>query len=132
MPRLLLIAHAPLASALRAVAQHTYPDCAPILSALDVTPEMTLDDVEAGARACMAARHPDEWLLLVDTPGATPSNAALRLVGPGVQVVSGVNVPMLWRCLCYASQKTLPELASRAAQGGINGITPSPEPPSPA
>ena len=40
MPNLLVIAHAPLASALRQVAEHTFPDCAPTLAALDVHPGM--------------------------------------------------------------------------------------------
>src|SRR5574343_573418 len=38
MPHLLVIAHAPLASALRQVAEHTFPDCAPTLTVLDVQP----------------------------------------------------------------------------------------------
>ena len=41
MPGLFLIAHAPLASALKAVAEHTFPDCASQLAVLDVTPDMT-------------------------------------------------------------------------------------------
>ena len=53
MPGLLLIAHAPLASALKAVAEHTFPNCAPQLAVLDVTPEMSAEEVEAAARALM-------------------------------------------------------------------------------
>ena len=34
MPNLLVIAHAPLASALRQVAEHIYPDCVPTLAVL--------------------------------------------------------------------------------------------------
>ena len=51
MSGLLLIAHAPLATALKAVAEHTFPNCAPQLTVLDVTPEMSVDVVEAQARA---------------------------------------------------------------------------------
>jgi len=40
MPGMLIIAHAPLASALKAVAEHTFPDCAGVLAALDVTRDM--------------------------------------------------------------------------------------------
>ncbi len=53
MPHLLVIAHAPLASALRQVAEHTFPDCAPTLAVLDVQPGMCAGDVEAAARALM-------------------------------------------------------------------------------
>ena len=40
MPGLLIIAHAPLASSLKAVAEHTFPDCGGGIAALDVTPQI--------------------------------------------------------------------------------------------
>ncbi|MFG6467774.1 PTS sugar transporter subunit IIA [Roseateles sp. BYS87W] len=126
MPHLLVIAHAPLASALRQVAEHTFPDCAPTLSVLDVDPGMCADDVEAAARDLMTASLPAEWLVLTDVFGATPCNGAQRLAGAGVQVLSGVNVPMLWRTLCYAGQKSLTELAQRAVQGATSGVVATP------
>lgn len=126
MPHLLVIAHAPLASALRHVAEHTFPDCAPTLSVLDVEPGMCADDVETAARALMAGSAQPEWLVLTDVFGATPCNGAQRLAGEQVQVLSGVSVPMLWRTLCYASQKPLTELARRAMQGAVAGIVATP------
>lgn len=129
MPGLLLIAHAPLASALKAVAEHTFPNCALNLETLDVTPDMSADAVEAQARALLGASSHSEWLVLTDVLGATPSNAAQRLLGPGsqVQVLNGVNVPMLWRSLCYV-QQPLDALAQLAAQGGVKGILPCEQP----
>ncbi|MFG6432575.1 PTS sugar transporter subunit IIA [Roseateles sp. LYH14W] len=126
MPNLLVIAHAPLASALRQVAEHTFPDCAPTLTVLDVHPGQCAEDVESAARALMAEASQPEWLVLTDVFGATPSNGAQRLAGEGVQVLSGVSVPMLWRTLCYASQKPLTELARRAAQGAVDGVVATP------
>lgn len=130
MPQLLVIAHAPLASALRQVAEHTFPDCAPTLSVLDVAPSQCADDVEAAARALLATVPDAEWLVLTDVHGATPSNGAERLAGERVQVLSGVSVPMLWRTLCYASQQSLTGLARRAAQGAVNGVVATPPLPS--
>jgi PTS system ascorbate-specific IIA component len=123
MPGLLLIAHAPLASALKAVAEHTFPNCAPQLAVLDVTPEMSAEEVEAAARALMAAGGHADWLVLTDVFGATPSNAALRLQDEAghVRLLSGVNVPMLWRSLCYAGEP-LASLLRRATEGGTNGV----------
>jgi PTS system mannose-specific IIA component len=121
MPGLLLIAHAPLASAMKAVAEHTFPNCAPQLAVLDVSPEMSAEEVEAAARALLAGAGHEEALVLTDVFGATPCNGALRLQGPHVRVVSGVNVPMLWRSLCYANEP-LEDLAERASQGGVRGI----------
>lgn len=130
MPQLLVIAHAPLASALRQVAEHTFPDCAPTLAVLDIQPGMCAEDVEAAARALMAQAVRAEWLVLTDVFGATPCNGAQRLAGPQVQVLSGVSVPMLWRTLCYASQKPLVELARCAVQGAASGIVATPPLPS--
>lgn len=132
MANLLVIAHAPLASALRQVAEHTYPDCAPTLAVLDVGPGMCADDVEASARAIMAASAQPEWLILTDVFGATPCNGAQRLASEQVQVLSGVSVPMLWRTLCYAKQQPLAELARRAAQGASSGVVATPPLPSDA
>jgi PTS system mannose-specific IIA component len=121
MPGLLLIAHAPLASALKAVAEHTFPDCARQLAVLDVLPEMSADEVGQLARTLLAKAGHLEALVLTDVYGATPCNAALRLQSSSVRVLSGVNVPMLWRSLCYADQ-ALDALAQRAADGGVAGI----------
>lgn len=125
MAHLLVVAHAPLASALREVAEHTFPDCAPTLTVLDVTPDMGADDVETAARELMAA-DPSEWLVLTDVFGATPCNGVQRLASERVQVLSGVSVPMLWRTLCYSGQQPLAELARRAAQGASVGIVAMP------
>ena len=37
------------------------------------------------------------------------------------RVVAGVNVPMLWRALCYADEP-LEELVTRAVDGGTQGV----------
>lgn len=123
MTGLLLIAHAPLASALAAVARHTFPNCAAQLAALDVTPEMSIDEAEAQARALLASRSQADVLVLTDVFGATPCNAAQRLQDEAghVRVLSGVNVPMLWRSLCYSAEP-LEALVARALEGGARGM----------
>jgi PTS system ascorbate-specific IIA component len=61
-------------------------------------------------------------LVLCDVFGATPCNTALRVAdGVRVRVVSGVNVPMLWRVLCYANE-SLDRLVSRAVDGAVQGV----------
>jgi PTS system ascorbate-specific IIA component len=76
---MLIIAHAPLASALKAVAEHTFPDCAGVLAALDVTRDMSIDDVETRARELLERVRTPEALIFTDVFGATPCNAAQRL-----------------------------------------------------
>jgi PTS system ascorbate-specific IIA component len=64
----------------------------------------------------------DGVLVLTDMYGATPSNIACRLAEfHRVQVVSGVNLPMLIRVLNYPELE-LQELAQKAASGGRDGV----------
>ena len=123
MPGLLLIAHAPLASTMKAVAEHTFPNCAPQMAVLDVTPAMSPEDVEQEARALIAQSDHVEWLILTDVFGATPNNGARMLLDPEGRrrLVSGLNAPMLWRSLCYADQP-LDALVGLAAEGGRAGV----------
>ena len=125
MPGLLIIAHAPLASSLKAVAAHTFPECARVLEALDVSPDMSLDDIEAQARELLARVRNPEALIFTDVFGATPCNVAQRLAssmeGAQVKVIAGVNVPMLWRSLCYA-EEPLDMLVARAVAGATQGV----------
>src|ERR1700712_3843735 len=122
MPGLMIIAHAPLASSLKAVAEHTFPDCSRVLEALDVPADMPLEEVEARAREMLARVRSPEALIFTDVFGATPCNVAQRL-GDGVQVrvIAGVNVPMLWRSLCY-SNETLDAVVMRALAGATQGV----------
>ena len=128
MAALLLVAHAPLASALQAVARHAFPECSGNLVALDVAPDMSTEQVEEATRRALETLGPGEILILVDVFGATPFNAALKAAeGSRVRVVAGVNVPMLWRSLCYADEP-LQDLVARAVDGGKDGVLQVAEP----
>ena len=117
MPGLLIIAHAPLASSLKAVAMHAYPDCGRALLALDVTPAMTPDEAEARARELLAQVRSPQALILTDVFGATPCNVAQRLADGQTRVVAGVNVPMLWRDLSYAVAERIAQIDEEGREG---------------
>ena len=118
----MIIAHAPLASSLKSVAEHAYPDCAAPLEALDVRPEMPIEAIEAEARTMLARVRNPEAVIFTDVFGATPCNVAQRLAdGAQVKVIAGVNVPMLWRSLCYASEG-LEAVVARAMAGATQGV----------
>ena len=122
MPSILLVAHTPLASSLQAVAQHAFTECGRELAAVDILADDTLAEAEARIAQAVDALPQREVLLLVDVFGATPCNAALNVAdGTRCRVVTGVNVPMLWRTLCYA-HLPLDELVARAVDGGRNGV----------
>ena len=127
---ILIIAHAPLAHALRECALHVFADCGSSVAALDVQPNQPPEESLAQARIMLDQLGTDTTLVLTDVFGATPSNGAQRLAGDQVQVLSGVSVPMLWRSLCYASRTSLTELARCAAQGAATGVVATPSLPS--
>ena len=122
MPGLLIIAHAPLATSLQAVASHTFPECAGHLLALDVLPDTPPEQIEAQARELLDRVRNPEALIFTDVFGATPCNIAPRLAdGVRVKVVTGVNVPMLWRTLCYVDE-SLDAVVARAISGATQGV----------
>ncbi len=122
MSGILIIAHAPLASALKACATHTFPDCAASVEALDVPPDQPVEETEAQARVLLARVQRPDALIITDVFGATPCNVAQRLAdGVHVQVVAGANVPMLWRSLCYRHEP-IETLAARAVAGAAQGV----------
>ena len=122
MPGLLIIAHAPMASSLKAVAEHAFPDCASRLAVLDVLPDMSTEEIEARARALLAGVRSPDALVFTDVFGATPCNIAQRLAdGVRIKVVTGVNVPMLWRTLCYVDE-SLDAVVARAISGATQGV----------
>jgi mannose PTS system EIIA component len=123
MATLLIVAHEPLAGALAQVAGHTYPECAESLLAVDVSPGADVADVQAQIHERLALVEGDV-LILTDVFGATPCNAArdtARTLGDRARVVAGVNVPMLWRTLCYC-ELGLAELLARALSGASSGV----------
>jgi PTS system ascorbate-specific IIA component len=127
MTRLMIVAHAPLASAFKEVAAHVARDAANLLEVFDVSPDESPESVEARLRD--AAGH-DPVLLLCDVPGATPCNGASRLARShrSARVVAGLNVPMLWRVL-WSAQASLDDLARLAGERRVMGVDVEPEAP---
>ena len=121
--RIFILAHAPLAHALRECALHVLADSALEVLALDVQPDAAPHATLAAAQLllCPEVHHPT--LVLTDVLGATPSNIAQRLVEGQAQqrLLSGVNLPMLLRALCYRHED-LEALLQRALDGGHAGI----------
>ena len=120
--RILLIAHAPLANALRDCALHVFPDCAQAIIAIDVPPNESPEQTLASAQAMMSEYEPQDTLVLTDVLGATPANVAQRLVKDlQSQLIAGVNLPMLLRTVCYRHED-VHALAKRALDGGAQGV----------
>lgn len=117
-----IIAHAPLASALRQCVVHVFPDRVQGVLALDVQADTRPQESLAAARQAVAQFGGAPVLVLTDMLGATPCNVARELVeGMQARLVAGVNVPMLLRAVTY-QQEPLDELVACALRGGTQGV----------
>ena len=120
--RIFIIAHAPLAKALRDCAMHVYPECAASVLALDVLPHVQPEETLRQAQAALGSNGLDDLLVLTDIFGATPANVAQKLVsGSAAKLIAGVNLPMLFRSVCYRDE-SLDALVARALTGGTQGV----------
>ena len=119
---LLIIAHSPLASALRECVLHVFPDGADVVAAVDIRSDQPMDELIAESRKALADLGTVHTLVFTDVFGATPCNVAQKLVdGVITRLVAGVNLPMLLRVMNYAEQ-SLDELVNTATAGARNGV----------
>ena len=85
------------------------------------------DDVDAASdeieRAITRVSAGRGVLLLTDMFGGTPTNIASMFLKEGeVEVVTGVNLPMVIKLASQSGEETLPELAQRVRQQWREGI----------
>ena len=119
---ILIIAHAPLASALLKCVLHVFPDSAATVQAIDVQPNVPAEETLASAKITLARLATPHTLVLTDVFGATPCNVAQKLVdGVACKLIAGVNLPMLLRAMTYR-QEPLDALMTRALAGGAQGV----------
>jgi PTS system ascorbate-specific IIA component len=117
-----IIAHAPLASALRQCVLHVFPDASSSMAVLDVQPNMPADESLAAARMTLALLKTERTLVLTDMFGATPCNVAQKLVdGVNSRLVAGVSLPMLLRAVTYRNE-SMDAMVARALAGGTQGV----------
>lgn len=122
MAGILIVAHAPYATALRECLSHIYCGCPSHIGALDVEADQDPAALLVAAREqVQALREDNGMLVLTDLFGATPSNIAAQLAAPDVRVLAGVNLPMLIKAVCY---RTVPleTLVDKVLAGGAQGI----------
>jgi len=122
MNGIFIIAHAPLATALRQCVLHVFPDSADAVAALDVQPNVPPEESLAQARTLLRQMRLPQTLVVADVFGATPCNVAQKLIdGVNSKLIAGVNLPMLLRTVSYRHE-SLDALVSRAMIGATQGV----------
>ena len=126
---ILIIAHAPLASALRSCVLHVFPEVADSLRAVDVPPDEAPEATEQRVQASLQDSASHSVLVLTDVLGATPCNIVQKIAdGNQCKLVAGVNLPMLLRTVNYRHE-SMDALLARALTGGkqcIVEVAPAP------
>ena len=119
---LMLVTHDRAGQQLLDTAQITLAQTLPAVGCMAVAPD---DDpqqrVAEGRRLCKKLNQGDGVLVLSDLYGSTPGNISRQMCAENVQVVFGLNLPMLIRTINYR-HLPLNELAGKAIAGGIAGI----------
>lgn len=120
--RIFIVAHAPLAQALKACAMHVYPECAAEVLALDVKADDTPEQSLQAAQQLWVDVPNGDVLVLTDVLGATPANIAQQWARERkAKIIAGVNLPMLLRSVCYRHEP-IEGLVQRAMTGGALGV----------
>lgn len=57
-------------------------------------------------------------IMLTDMFGGTPSNLAISLLGPGTEVIAGINLPMLIKLASVRKTMTVADAVEAAQQAG--------------
>jgi mannose/fructose/sorbose-specific phosphotransferase system IIA component len=125
MVGVVLAAHGPLPKALLESVSMIMGDL-PQVSSVSLMPGDSLEGLADRLQAAVNEVNTDQGvLLLLDLFGGTPANAAALLTQqmPGVQAVSGVNMPMLLETLlARMGTDSVEALAATASEAGRAGV----------
>jgi PTS system mannose-specific IIA component len=123
MVQTLILTHGSLAGALVETAQHIVGELKDVHSLSLDWSEPREELLERIGRLIHQLDGGDGVLILTDLFGDTPSNLALGLVEPGrVEVVTGVNLPMVLRLACLNRDQPVAEMARWIQAKGRQGI----------
>ena len=116
---LVLVTHGQLATEFRAALEHVVGH-QEAFEAVSIGPD---DDMEERRRDIVAAvdrvNDGSGVILLTDMFGGTPSNLAISVMEAGrVEVVAGVNLPMLIKLASVRADRKLDDVACSRAGGG--------------
>jgi PTS system mannose-specific IIA component len=98
---------------------------APGFRSVSIDPGQSLESMREGIREAIAAVDQGQGVLvLTDMFGGTPSNVSLSFLEENaVEVVTGVNLPMLIKLATLREEKSLPDLAAFIRDYGRRNIS---------
>lgn len=120
---ILIVAHGTLGESFIHCVSHVFGTRPPQLRQLGIGMHDSPESLLPQARELIASLDQGQGVLVLsDIYGATPSNICCQLTQPGrVEVVAGVNLPMLVRALTYRNE-SLDVVVEKAMTGGREGV----------
>jgi PTS system ascorbate-specific IIA component len=120
---ILIVAHGALGQSLVDAVTHVLGARPPQFAVFPVGADDDPLELLPKARAEVSALDSGDGVaVLADLYGATPCNLAAKLARPGrVEVIAGVNLPMLVRAFTYRT-RGMEMLVKKAISGGCEGV----------
>jgi PTS system mannose-specific IIA component len=120
----LLVTHYRLGEEFLNVLSQIVPD-APDFQSVSIDPKQSVDEIRSLIKTALkAADRGNGVLVLTDMFGGTPSNMSLPFMEEGgVEVVTGLNLPMLIKLATLSEEKNLEELAGFVKNYGQRNIS---------
>jgi PTS system mannose-specific IIA component len=122
MTGLVVVAHAGLAAELIKAAEMIV---GPLegAAAVAIRPDDSVEDIRSALTAAIAAVAAEEIIIMTDMFGGTPSNMSLSFLQENrVEVLTGVNLPMLVRFVSDRERYSVSDLAAHIRDSGREGV----------
>lgn len=119
---LVLVTHAGLASALIEAAEMIVGSIE-LSATVEVAPQERAEDIMTRVVTAVESVSREGAVIMTDLFGGTPSNMAMSFLSDGkIEVLTGVNLPMLIEFSSRRNRSTVVELAADLSRSGRDGI----------
>ncbi len=123
MTGLVVVAHAGLAAELISAAEMIVGKIEGS-TAVEIRPEDSVDQIRAALTTAIESVASEGVIIMTDMFGGTPSNMSLSFLDENrIEVLTGVNLPMLIKFASDRSRFGVAELAAQIRDTGREGVT---------
>ena len=123
MTGLVVVAHAGLAAELINAAEMIVGKIEGS-AAVEIKPEDSVDQIRSALTAAIESVSSEDIIIMTDMFGGTPSNMSLSFLKENrIEVLTGVNLPMLIKFASDRARFGVAELAAQIRDTGREGVT---------
>jgi PTS system mannose-specific IIA component len=120
---LVVVAHAGLAAELLRAAEMIVGPIAGAVT-VEIKPDDAVNTIRGSIDEAISSVSGEGIIIMTDMFGGTPSNMSLSFLEDNrVEVLTGVNLPMMIRFACDRDRYSVVELAAQIRESGREGVT---------